>query len=236
MSNATEQNNNLKDLVLRKIESGELSMKPKYYFVLKVSLLIFIAFVTFMLSALLVSYILFSLREGGQFFLIGFGTRGLYEFFMVFPWLLLGLDILLLLFLDWLLKSFRFGYNSPIIYLFSGSLLLITVLGSLINFTSFHDNMMRRAEGKNLPFAGGLYDGLRKSHDGLFLGTIVAIEGNEFMITNSDNDPRFSETIKVIATINADIQNRFSLGDKVFIAGDVVNGAIHAYGVHAVTP
>ena len=74
----------IREKVLSKIEAGEIRMRPKFYFALQIALLGIFAFFVFILSVLLVSYILFSVKTGGYYYLLGFGGRGLYHFFIVF--------------------------------------------------------------------------------------------------------------------------------------------------------
>lgn len=233
MENEQIKQNNLRDAILQKIQKGEVKMKPKYFFVLKVVVLFVILFVTVVTSVLLVSYTLFSLRAGGQVFLLGFGKRGLYEFFLVFPWLLLGLNVALLIFLDYLLKRFKFAYHNPIIYVFLGSLVVITSFGSLVNFTSFHKSLMYRAEGIGLPVGGRFYQGLRKSHEeyGIFRGEVLSLATSSFFV----REDRISEGQKeVVFTVVLPPQAKISeirVGDRVFVAGDVFDHEIRAYGI-----
>ncbi len=235
------QSNNLKDQILQKIKSGEVHMKPKYYFVLRVVALAVTIFLTVILSIILVSYVLFSINVSGQFFLLGFGARGFYQFLMALPWFILVLDILLVVFLDWLLKSFRFGYNSPILILFVITLVSITALATLLNFTSFHRALMQRAERNGLPIAGGFYIGLRGSHGshGMFRGEIVSIEGTTtFYIKRNDfdRDMTSDDTIEVFTPDHMDVYSTsLSPGDQVFIAGDKIPSGIRAYGIHKLT-
>jgi hypothetical protein len=227
----------LRDNIFKKIKAGEVTMKPKYYFYSKIALLVFVIFVTLLTSAFLVSYLIFSLQVGGHFFLLGFGAKGLYEFFVLFPWLILIIDVCLLLFLDWLLKSFRFGYNSPIIYLFLGTFVVITGMGTLLTFTPFHDTLMRRAEGgRDLPPPmNGIYGGVRRSHSeqGIFRGIVVSIDKDSFIIEHNDYDmDRNNGQIRVVVPATTDITKMIKIGDEVFVAGDATNSEIHAYGFH----
>ncbi len=232
--------NDIRNQILEKIKSGEVNMKPKYYFIIKLMALALTVFLTFILSAMLVSYVLFSIKISGQFFLLGFGAKGLYQFFIALPWFILAIDLVLIFILDWLLKSFRFGYNSSVMFLFVVTLVSITVLAYLINSTSFHRDMMIRAEGKKLPIAGGFYNDLRRSHksQGLFRGEILSIEGTStFFIKYRDFDSRIEgDTAKIVVPNSIDLfSTGVIVGDTVFIAGDSVDGEIHAYGIRKLT-
>ncbi len=218
---------NIKGEVLKKIISGEVAMKPKYYFVLKLCLLVLLVALVFLSSIFLLSYIIFNVRIGGEVFLLGFGKQGLYHFIVAFPWIMLILTTILLLTLDWLLKSFRFGYESPILYLFLFTLVIMTLLGSVINFTSFHKGLMQQAERSKLPFGGGFYDGLRKSHEdrGIFRGEVMSVEEKGFNMKHRDE-----HIIRVITPLNMNL-SVLNEGDNVFVAGELINGEIRAYGV-----
>jgi hypothetical protein len=100
--------------------------------------------------------------------------------------------------------------------------------------------MMMRAEGSGLPIAGGFYNDLRRSHksQGLFRGEIMSIEGTStFYIRYVDQNSNVDGDIaKIVVPNSIDI---FSLGamigDTVYIAGDSINGEIHAYGIRKLT-
>lgn len=238
--NEENKQQNIKEEILQKIKSGEVSMRPKYYFLLKLIVLAFITFVTFILSAVIVSYVIFSIKASGQANLLTFGPRGLYHFLLALPWLILFIDVFLIVVLDWLLKSFRFGYNSSILFLLVVTMVSITVLATLINYTSFHRSLLRRAETKNLPYAGGFYMGIRMSHgnQGIFRGEVVSIQSTStFYIKHTDMDFDGDDgLIEIFTPDNSDVFTLFlAPGDKVFIAGDRIPSGIRAYGIRKLT-
>lgn len=234
------QQNSIKEEILQKIKSGQVSMRPKYYFIIKVIALAFTTFVTFILSAVIVSYVIFSIKASGQTNLLAFGPRGLYHFLLALPWVILVVDLILIAFLDWLLKSFRFGYNSSVMFIFVVTMVSITVLATLINYTSFHRSLLFRAENKHLPVAGGFYVGLRMSHgnQGMFRGEVVSIiSTSTFYIKHHDFDSDTDDgLIEVFTPQGSDV---FTLllrnGDEVFVAGDRIPSGIRAYGIRKLT-
>lgn len=241
MENKTTQQNNFTDQILNKIKSGEVSMKPKYYFVIKLFALGISTFLIFILSSVLVSYVLFSIKASGQLYLLDFGPRGVYRFLMALPWIILVLDLLLIVFIDWLLKSFRFGYNSSVAFLFVVTMVSITALATCINYTSFHKMLLVRAENKDLPFGGGFYEGMRKSHgrQGIYHGEIVSIESTStFYIKYKDFDFDIdNDLVRVEVPDGYDVFTLFlAPGDKVFVAGDKNELGISAFGVRKLTP
>jgi hypothetical protein len=232
-----DSKNNIKDQVFEKINKGELNMKPKAYFVAKVAILVFITAVTFIVSALLISYIIFSMHEGGNLFLLSFGARGLYRFFLIFPWILLCSIIILIFVLEWLLNKFRFGYNKPLVYLFLGTLVFLTVVGSLIDLTSFHGMLLKQAEEKKFALPG-FYTGIRKSYRniGVYRGTVTEISTSTFTISHDsyDLEPDYG-VIQVLVPENLYIESKLSLGEDVLVAGDLTSDGLRAFGIHKIT-
>ena len=235
MENETINNNKITQEVLKKIECGEVKMRSKTYFVLKVGILMFITFITFVTSVILVSYLIFSMKVGGQFLLLGFGTKGIYRFLLILPWFLLVFNAFLLFFLDYLLRRFKFGYNSPLVYLFLGTLVFVTTFSFIVNYTSFHKTMMSRAERRHVPVFGGFYGDLRKSHknEGILKGKVVSI-GDDYIVIKHfdyDKDDGLDEE-KVYLPKGMNLGSFIKIGDDVFVAGDIASGTeIRAYGV-----
>jgi hypothetical protein len=218
---------NIKDEIIKKIESGEIQMKSKWYFVLKLGILATLVFLVFVFSTFLLSYILFSLSTGGHFFLLRFGFEGLYNFFVTLPWILLVINVLLILLLDRLLKSFRFGYKSPALYLFIGTFIFVTLLSTLVNYTSFHRSMEQRAVQKKLPLGNDFYSGPKgpKPLPNSFRGFVSAIYDNTFIMSYG------STSMKVVAVKDIELKYHLKDGDLVFVAGKIVDNEIKAYGI-----
>lgn len=227
--------NNIEDTVLKKIECGEVSMKPKSYFVIKAGSLVFFTVLIFITSAILVSFLIFTLSNRGDLFLLSFGKKGLFKFFLMFPWYLLLINAFLLFFLDALLRKFKYGYHSPLVYLFLGTLVFVTVFSFLINFTSFHDRMSDFIRRNHVPFAGDFYDDIRKSHRerGVFRGRVSFIGEDYIILKPSDFDSDARGDLKIYTPKGMDPRSFISMGEEVFIAGDVATGTeVISYGIH----
>ncbi len=233
MNDETIKNNILRQKILSQIQEGKLKMRPKAFFVCQVIVLSIVVFFTFIISIFLISYILFTIKSSGNMYLLGYGKRGLYEFLMVFPWLIFILDMVLLLFLDWLLKKFEFGYHSPVIYLFVGTLLVITGGGTLLNFTSINEVFMREANHKNLAVVGPLYKDIGRSHveNGIFYGEVVSIATSSFVMRDKSDENDDGVLFTVFFPSNVSTSSFISLGDKVLVAGDLTKDEIMAYGL-----
>lgn len=232
------EDNKIKEEVLKKIQEGDVKMKPKSVFVIKAGILVLVSFFVFVFCVMLVSYLIFSLGLGGHLYLITFGKRGLLSFIMVLPWYLLVFSALSLIILDYLIRRFRFGYHSPVIYLFIGTLFTVTLLGTFVNFTSLHRELMKIARNRPIPLFGNLYGEMQRSRIdlGVFRGQILSTSSGYIVIKHNDSD--FDEDFGELRVRIPDGQDItiFSLGDRVIIAGDLIGTSteIRAYGLHKV--
>ena len=114
----------IKAKVLEKINRGDVHRRPRAYFVAQITVVIALLAVAFALSVFVLSFVIFSVRESGQQFLLGFGQRGIVTFFALFPWIAFVLDILLLVAIEWLSRYFKFGYRLPVARALAGFLFL----------------------------------------------------------------------------------------------------------------
>jgi len=152
---------NLKEKILSDIRSGQVHMRPRFYFVLQVAALALLAFVVLVISVFIFNFILFSIRINHVDTLLGFGPRGWGAFIQFFPWTWLLVDILLIAVLEWLLRTFRFGTKIPALYLL-GALVAVTLVAGLAidKGTPLNDDLLQRHAGLPPPF-GDLYSHVR---------------------------------------------------------------------------
>ena len=223
----------IKTKVLEKIHSGNLHKRPKAYFIAQVTLIVLLSVIALVLSVFVLSFIIFSMHESGVQFLLGFGQRGILAFLALFPWGILILDLLLFVIIDWLFRYFEFGYRVPVLRVFFGTLVLAVIGSVIIDITPLHSMLLEKADHGGLPVIGQWYETIRTSHSdkGVFRGTISSIQGNDFVISHNDNDCDADDgTWTVISQPGFKLAD-FSIGDKVYVAGDAANGIIQAYGV-----
>lgn len=226
------QQNKILDDVLSKIRANEIRMRPKFYFTLKVVLLGVVAMCVLLTSALLFSFLIFSIRVSGRFFLLGFGFRGIEVFLMAFPWMLFFVDAVFVLIFLVLLKRFRFGYRYPLFYVAGGALLATLCLAFIIDYTPLHVALSERAREGKLPVVGPFYsDAGRPPRDrGVFRGRVIFVREDGFTLDQERwNDE--SKTWNVIAPPGPDIRVFIQSGDQVFVAGTVEGDVIRAFGI-----
>ena len=210
-------------------------MRPKTYFVLQVALLIVLAVITLVLSLFVLSFIFFSIRASGQQFLLGFGERGIITLITLFPWTLLAIVALLVLTLEWLVRSFEFGYRISVLRIF-GIIMLVVIVGSmLINATPLHALLLDQADRDQLPLLGKVYEQVHESHlpQGVFRGVIQSTASSSFVITRDDRDRDSDDgTWRIIPPAQFDFTKLPPKGTRVYVGGDIQpNGVVHAYGI-----
>lgn len=220
---------NIQNNVLEKIRSGQIQIKPKAYFVARLSATIFITIVILVLSAFILSFILFSVRESGQQFLLGFGSMGIYTFLSLFPWTLLLIDTVMIFVLERLLKGFKFGYRISALSIFIWAFIASTVLGMFVSLTPIHNMLLEYAEQDELPFIGDTYQSIHDSHSdqGVFKGTVVSVDGDNVTIINDeiydeDDGVHTIELPKDHGVVNLD--------DTIYVLGSVNGEVIEAHG------
>ena len=238
MEHSPEHENGARENVLTKIREKRVSMRPKLFFVLEGLLAGFVILVILAVTVALVSFILFGLRLNGHESLLGFGPRGVGSFLLLFPWPLLVLDALLVVFLERLLRRFKFGYRSPILYLLLGLCAVAVASGLLLDRgTNLNDELLRRADHGGLPSPfGELYEHMRTPapHDrGIYRGTISEIATSSIRILYDDLDTDRDETGYLVTLPTGFDMTPFVIGERVYIAGDMKDGVIQAFGIRA---
>jgi len=145
------ETNELKAKVLDRIRRGELTMHSQLYFGLRLVTLIVVLFLALVVSVLLFAFLSFTIRVNFHAPVMDPLGRTWFFFLHFFPWRLLFLDVILVVCAEWLLRSFRFAYRSPVLYLLFGLLALALALALFIDHTGFNDVMLDHARERGLP-------------------------------------------------------------------------------------
>ncbi len=208
-------------------------MRPRVYFVLQIVFIVLLSIAILLLSVFVLSFIFFSLHESGEQFLLGFGVRGMLTFVTLFPWAALLATLALLSLLEWLLRYFKFGYRLPILRIFIGISAITFIASVLVTVTPLHSSLLGRAEQNELPIIGEFYEAVHDSHEsqGIFRGEIMSIRGNTFIISyNNNNLDTDDGTWTVIPPTGFNL-SAIHVGEIVYVAGTLMQGSIHAYGI-----
>src|ERR1035437_2572491 len=128
----------IKNSVLQKIRLGEIHKRPRVYFIIQIISMTVIAFLTLITSLFAISFILFSIHESGELFLLGFGARGFITFLSLFPWFTLCITIVLIFLLEWLMRHFKFNYHRSVLTVFFWFISCMFFGGLIISLTPLH--------------------------------------------------------------------------------------------------
>jgi hypothetical protein len=211
--------------ILEQVQSGQVKMRPKSYFILRAILVGLLACLVALFVLYLISFIVFSLRTSGVWFLPGFGFGALGVFFKSLPWLLIIVALALIVVLEIFVKRFSFAYRRPILYSVLGIVILAFLGSFLIIKTPFHPELFWRAREGRLPMMGEFYGGLglpklTNVHQGIVIG--ITDEGF------SMETPR-GELLTVMAT-STDIQEN----NRVVVLGKRGDNKVEAFDVRKV--
>lgn len=234
----THESHTLREQVLEKIEQGSVRMRPRLYFILKTIATLVAATAVLLLSSLIFSFLLFTIIEGGEHFLLGFGSKGITTFFLVFPWALLALDIVAVLVLRFLLRGFRTIYRLPFAMVLGLLMVGSIAFALLINLTPLHGILYERADTEDLSFLDSFYENIRVPNEqyGEFRGIIDTIDGRTITITHDDGDSDEDDGVRVITVPDAIDISTFKTGDEIYVAGDDDDDddVIEAYGAREI--
>lgn len=227
------ENKTIKESVLEAIDSGKISMKPKWHFVIHATLLIVGIIFAILTLLYIISFIIFALHQNGLWFAPGFGGRGIKELLFDFPWLLVFVAIIFIAILQFLIKKYSFGYGKPLIYSAITIVLLVILGGLIISQTPVHKKLFIQARKSNLPFAGKMYlqYGAPPKQSNITVGEIIEALNTGFNIYTPKD-----ETLTIIITPNTKFpyENRFEIGNKVMVIGERDGIVIQAFGIRKI--
>ena len=226
--NPNPEKKTLRDSVLSAIESGKVTMRPRWQYVLKAALLIAGAVLTALTALFLISFAVFSLRKNGAWFAPTFGLRGVRELFLSLPWLIILLAVIFIVLLEVLVRRYQFAYRRPLLYTAVGVLLLAVVGGVVIGDTDFHEGLFEQARLHHPPLWGLLYENCCRPPSGwVTAGVIIQKTTVGFRLQTDD------ETYDVLVTPQTSFPygTIFSQGDRVVVVGERNDDTITAQGV-----
>ena len=229
----------LRDGILAKINSNQVRMRSRAFFVLRIIGIVVLAVAVLALSIAIANFISFMVRVNGQGPLLDLGWQGIWIFIQVFPWPVLIVDLICIFLLERLLRMFRFGYRSPALYLFISILFVAGVGGILLDRgTPLNNDLLHQADqGRLLPPLGALYQGSRRPpppNSDAYRGTLMSFTPPTAML----NDPDVSTSSLEVLLPNQgpDAHQIFSVGDAVVVIGGEQGGIIHAIDIYPLDP
>ncbi len=232
MNNNNSQKSSIADKIIHQIKDDKIKMRPKIYFILKSAAIAFGIFFVALFILYLISFIVFALRASGVWYLPCFGLRGIKTLFIMLPWLLILISVILIIILEILVKHFAFAYRKPVLY----SILFVVIFALLGSFAvdrmGLQSGLFKRAEQGNLPIAGEFYSGLGKARNkDMRRGIVSEITDNGFLIKTRNND-----ILEIIITseTNFPFNEEIQENDTIIVFGKQNNGSVQAIGIRKV--
>jgi hypothetical protein len=230
--NTSEPKKTIHEKMLESIKAGEVTMRPKWHFVLRGILLGFGAVLILFTLLYIISFIIFVLHQNGTWFAPAFGFRGLGILLFSLPWILILLAGIFIVVLEILVRRYSVAYRRPLLYSALGVIGIVLIGGFIIAQTSLHPRFFMNAREGRLPVAGGLYRGfgmqrISDAHPG------IIVELNEEGFTMAD--PR-EDILTVIITPETQfpLGTNFTVHDRVLVIGKRASSTVTASGIRKI--
>ena len=212
-------------------------MHSRAYFLSRAALVGAAALIMLAGALFALSFLFFSVHESGVGYLLEFGEHGIGAFVALFPWTSLLIFIACVVVLEMLVRRFDFSYRFPLLRIFLWLLILGIVGSTIIGFTPLHASLLSAADKDELPILGSWYEQVHDSHveQGVYRGDITAITATYFVISHNDTDRDSDEGTWSIVPPLGFSTSTLTIGEKVYVAGQIKNNIVYAYGVRLVT-
>ena len=219
--------------ILRKIEAGEVKMRPRSYFVFRSLLLVLTILLLTLFLIYIGSLIIFVFRTNDIFLLRGMGLKGMRAVFVSFPWYLVFLSVLLISLVQVFGSKYSVIYRRPLIYSFV-FILLFSVAGSaLIEMSSLNNHFFQRAQKEEMALGGGMYRNLGNI-DLSYRYIGIVLEKNNTDIILEENSGNIFEVIISRETRGKRMLYDINEGSKIVVIGEEKNGIIAAHAIKLV--
>lgn len=232
MDNPVNQHS-MHDRIAAAIKQGQVTMRPKWYFILRAILALVGGILIALVLLFLISMIIFTLRQTGAGFAPAFGARGWMIFLRSLPWLLITLSLVFVFILELLARRYSFAYQRPLLYSALAIVILMVGGGFIIAGTSLHRQVARYAQDNHLPIGEGFYRGLRQQQfKNIYPGVIVATTTDGLMLYS-----RRGDMLTIIVTPETRIADESGLmtDQPVVVFGErITSGTIRAFGIRLI--
>ncbi len=193
-------------------------MKSKAYFIVRTALFTLSVIALLLFLIYLVSFIVFSLRISGVWFLPTFGFFGIRTLLGSLPWLLILLVAALIVLLELFAGRISLVYKKPVVYSLFAIIAIVVTVGLVVGFSPLHAKLFH----SGLPFIGPLYQGYGTADfHNVHNGRISAITANGFTMETPNGN-----MLTVIT--NDAMKQGLKEGDYVLVVGAKTDSTIKA--------
>lgn len=229
----TQNDNSIKERVLEDIQSGKIIMRPRWHFILKATLLATGIILAFLTLLYLISFIIFSLRQTGLFFVPIFGSRGWFSFFRSLPWVLVSFSLLFIIVLEILVRRYSFAHRRPLLYSILGILVLVLVGGTFA--APWQERFFGSIKDSDIPIIGPFYRNFGMEYfDDVHRGIVVAVAPDGSFVLQEMRGA--TSTVFITQDTLFPSRTSFQIGDIVVVLGDEMHHQIQAFGIQPIQP
>jgi len=227
-----EKKSSLVDNVLERIKSGQIRMRPKFYFILKTILAIGGIMLIGGFTLFLISFIAFHLRASGIWYLPGFGPQGFGAYLKLLPWFLIFIGVILILVLEILAKRFALIYRRPIFYSLLAIILIALIGGFLIDKTPLHPGLFLQARQGELPLMAPIYREFGMPRfENVHRGIVEELTENGFILRKTDQELL---TVILFPDTQFPFGKEIKEGDSIVVMGERDDGRVRAFAIRRI--
>ncbi len=209
--------NNIVEEVNKQIKTGKVKMRSRYAVIAEKLGLGSALALSIILAVVAVDLLFYWLDVSNNLSVLSFGSIGILAFLETFPYIPLGIGILLIVLAGYILKKFDVSYKAPIIVGVS-LLILIPFLGGIaINYSGVNEAIENKVENGKLPPMKqyfGLNAPMAREHQ--VMGEVTNIKDDKLTI-----EVEKEAEIDVVIAENTSLPDgdSFSVGDWVRAIG-----------------
>jgi hypothetical protein len=233
--NNERHNKTLRDHILESIKIGKMTMRPRWYFILRGALFGFgLAAITLGL-VYIISFIIFVLHRNGVWFLPSFGFKTLGLVLVSLPWLLIFVTLVFVAILEIFVRHYAFAYRRPLLYSAFAIIALVIAGGFIVAETPLHLQFYRLSREGRLPFADQLYKGFGGERFEHVHPCQVTEIPSENILTCQEMD---GDVFQIVITPDTrfPLGTDFSVDDRVLVIGQRGTSSITAEGIRKIDP
>jgi hypothetical protein len=223
----------IQEEILEEIKRRHIAMRPRWKFVLQAVMCVVGVIILILALLYLGSFIIFSLRKTGAWFVPAFGFQGWYRFVTSLPWLLVFFSIIFVAILEVLVRRYSFAYRRPIFYSVLGIVAFVIVGGFLISRTPLHGSLFKYVEKHRTPIIAPFYRGFgERRPGGIYPGTVREIRKQGFLLQD-----RRGVMIPILITpaTRLPFDRSFLIGDLVLVLGELRGDVLEAFGIRKIS-
>jgi hypothetical protein len=228
--NHKQPHSSIKEIVLQKVESGKITMKPKWHFLLRSFLLVAGTVVVVCFVIYVASFVHFWLWKSGLLLAPAFGIKGTLLLLGSIPWVLIIASLVFVVLLEILVKKYAFAYKAPLLYSLTGVVVVVAAGGVVVSLLGVHPHVIEYIEDHELPIIEKFYKNVGVSAvPHVYVGIITNLEEQGFTLQNPEEKQLFIQVGPQTQIVSPEL----FIGEQVIVFGNEnkENGIIEAFGV-----